>query len=295
MLPAFGFIILFHFLFLLSQNIEKAIIRPTAFKPVVPKSRSNMHYLSPRPGDALSNSQGNLNLLAPCPSELAPSAGSSERRSSYSGSRNGLMSQSCSFSLSDSGRNSLSSLPTCNSGGGGVAYSPGQSDVSGHPMSDPVKLTSMAPPPPPPPPISHGHTSSDSGRSSSSKSTGSLTGMGVRGGGGGGVGVPLSDCGSCGRSPSQAEAYEHMVRDLEEKLRERDLELHDLRDNLDENEVAICQVRLQHHLDPRHINPSEVSLSSLPPSLSSLSLSSLPLSLLSQTPPPPRPTPYQCI
>ncbi|XP_031416697.1 leucine zipper putative tumor suppressor 2 homolog isoform X2 [Clupea harengus] len=227
----------------LERNIEKAIIRPTAFKPVVPKSRSNMHYLSPRPGDALSNSQGNLNLLAPCPSELAPSAGSSERRSSYSGSRNGLMSQSCSFSLSDSGRNSLSSLPTCNSGGGGgVAYSPGQSDVSGHPMSDPVKLTSMAPPPPPPPPISHGHTSSDSGRSSSSKSTGSLTGMGVRGGGGGGVGVPLSDCGSCGRSPSQAEAYEHMVRDLEEKLRERDLELHDLRDNLDENEVAICQV-----------------------------------------------------
>ncbi|XP_062381770.1 leucine zipper putative tumor suppressor 2 homolog [Sardina pilchardus] len=226
----------------LERNIEKAIIRPTAFKPVVPKSRSNMQYLSPRLGGALSNSQGNLNLLAPGPSELAPSAACSERRSSYSGSRNGLMTQSCSISLSDSGRNSLSSLPTYNSAGGGGAYSPGQSDASGAPMSDPVKLTSM-PPPPPPPPISHGHTSSDSGRSSSSKSTGSLTGMGVRSGvGGGGGGVPMSDCGSCGRSPSQAEAYEQLVRDLEDKLRERDLELQELRENLDENEVAICQV-----------------------------------------------------
>lgn len=227
------------------QNVEKAIIRPTAFKPVVPKSRNSMQYLSPRLGAALSSSQGNLNLLAPGPTELAPSAGCAERRSSYSGSRNALMTQSCSFSLSDSGRNSLSSLPTYNNAAGAGAYSPGQSDVSGPPMSDPVKLTSAAPlPPPPPPPISHGHTSSDSGRSSSSKSTGSLTGMGVRGGGGGGGGgVPMSDCGSCGRSPSQAEAYEQLIRDLEDKLRERELELQELRENLDENEVAICQVR----------------------------------------------------
>jgi hypothetical protein len=33
-----------------------------------------------------------------------------------------------------------------------------------------------------------------------------------------------------------------VVRDLEDKLRERELELQQLRDNLDENEAAICQV-----------------------------------------------------
>jgi hypothetical protein len=33
------------------------------------------------------------------------------------------------------------------------------------------------------------------------------------------------------------------MRELEEKLRERDLELQQLRENLDENEAAICQVR----------------------------------------------------
>ncbi|KAJ8418093.1 hypothetical protein AAFF_G00138020 [Aldrovandia affinis] len=78
----------------------------------------------------------------------------------------------------------------------------------------------------------HGH-SSDSGRSSSSKSTGSLSGRGR----------PLSDSGSCGaRSPAPGEGYEAVIRDLEDKLRDRDLELQQLRENLDENEAAICQV-----------------------------------------------------
>ncbi|XP_028826000.1 leucine zipper putative tumor suppressor 2 homolog [Denticeps clupeoides] len=196
----------------LERNMEKAVLRPTAFKPVVPKSRSNMQYLSPRLGSGLSGSQGNLSLLAPGPGDGGPAC--SERRSSYSGSRNGLTSQS--FTLSDSGRNSLSSLPTY----ANVGYGLGQGEGPG-PHPDPVK----APP-------SHGHSNSDSGRSSSSKSSGSL----------GGRGQPLSDGGWSDRPPSQLEAYEALVRELEDKLREREAELQQVRDNLDENEAAICQV-----------------------------------------------------
>uniref|UniRef100_A0A4W4G411 Leucine zipper putative tumor suppressor 2 homolog n=1 Tax=Electrophorus electricus TaxID=8005 RepID=A0A4W4G411_ELEEL len=196
----------------LEKNMEKVVIRPTAFKPVVPKNRTSVQYLSPRPGGSLSESQGSLNLLLP-----GGGAGlvSAEKRNSYSSGRNARSSQSC--TMSDSGRNSLSSLPTYSSTG----YSLAQSDApSGH--AEPTRAAG-----------SHGHSNSDSGRSSSSKSTGSLSGRGQ----------PLSDTGSCGRSPAPQEGYEVVIRELEEKLRERDLELQQLRDNLDENEAAICQVR----------------------------------------------------
>ncbi|XP_036402873.1 leucine zipper putative tumor suppressor 2a [Megalops cyprinoides] len=195
----------------LEKNIEKTLIRPTAFKPVVPKNRNAVQYLSPRPGCSLSESQGSLNLLL-------PGAGGSlvctDKRNSYSGGRNTRGSQSC--TMSDSGRNSLSSLPTYSSAG----YSLAPSEAPGGHL-EPAR---SAP--------GHGHSNSDSGRSSSSKSTGSLSGRGQ----------PLSDSGSCGRSPAPAEGYEAVVRELEEKLRERELELQQLRENLDENEAAICQV-----------------------------------------------------
>lgn len=197
-------------MFLHFQNIEKMLIRPTAFKPVVPKNRNSVQYLSPRPGGSagsgsnLSESQGSLNLLLPA-----------DKRCSYSGGRNGS-SQSC--TMSDSGRNSLSSLPTCSTG-----YSLSQTEApSAH--LDPSRAA-----------LRHGHSNSDSGRSSSSKSTGSLSGRGQ----------PLSDSGSCGRSPGPVEVEEGLIRELEEKLRERELELQQLRGNLDENEAAICQVSLE--------------------------------------------------
>ncbi|KAM4623952.1 leucine zipper putative tumor suppressor 2 homolog isoform 1-T3 [Polymixia lowei] len=200
----------------LEKNMEKTVLRPTAFKPVIPKSRTSMQYLSPRHGG--SESQNNLNLLGPAHREASPSC--SEKRSSYSGGRNGGgSSQSC--SLSDSGRNSLSSLPPYGSAGYGLA--PGEA-AGGH--LEPAKGAPTV--------NGHGHTNSDSGRSSSSKSTGS--------GSLGGRGQPPSDSGSSGRSPAPVEGYEGVVRDLEDKLRERELELQQLRDNLDENEAAICQV-----------------------------------------------------
>lgn len=188
------------------QNVQQAIIRPTAFKPVVPKSRNAMQYLSPRRDGGLSGSQGNLSVLSP--EQDAVSTVTTERRSSYSGARNGLFSQS--FTMTDSGRNSLTNLNAYN----GHVYSLNQTETS-----KPV--------------LSHGHSNSDSGRSSSSKSTGSLGSRSQPG---------ISDMGSGGPSPPPIEAYEAIVRDLEEKLRERELELRHLRENLDENEVAICQV-----------------------------------------------------
>ncbi|XP_071379064.1 leucine zipper putative tumor suppressor 2 homolog [Centroberyx affinis] len=202
----------------LEKNMEKTVLRPTAFKPVIPKSRTSMHYLSPRHGASLSESQNNLNLLSPTHREASPSC--SEKRSSYSGGRNGgSSSQSC--SLSDSGRNSLSSLPPYSNAGYGLA----SAEASGGHL-EPMKSA--------PPVNGHVHSNSDSGRSSSSKSTGS--------GSLGGRGQPLSDSGSSGRSPAPVEGYEGVVRDLEDKLREREMELQQLRDNLDDNEAAICQV-----------------------------------------------------
>uniref|UniRef100_A0A3Q3EIU8 Leucine zipper putative tumor suppressor 2 homolog n=1 Tax=Labrus bergylta TaxID=56723 RepID=A0A3Q3EIU8_9LABR len=219
----------------LEKNMEKVLIRPTAFKPVVPKNRHSVHYLSPRPGGgSLSESQASLNLLLPLGGSNSShstngnggssTSSSDGKRNSFSGGRNARSSQSC--SMSDSGRNSLSSLPTHSSTGYSLAPSEGSSSGSGTGgQLEPSSLgrnTSGGS-------GSHNHTNSDSGRSSSSKSTGS--------GSLSGRGQPLSDSGSCGHSPPPVEGYETVVRELEEKLRERDLELQQLRENLDENEV----------------------------------------------------------
>ncbi|XP_043087212.1 leucine zipper putative tumor suppressor 2 homolog [Puntigrus tetrazona] len=171
----------------LERNVQQAIIRPTAFKPVVPRSRNGLQYLSPRLGAGLSGSQGNLSTFSPEDEDEV--SVTTERRSSYSGARNALFSQS--FTLTDTARHSLTNL---------------QSEAGKH----------------------HGHSNSDSGRSSSSKSSGSLSGRGPL------LTDPLT--------PPPVQAYETIVRDLEDKLRDRDLELQRLRDNLDENEAAICQV-----------------------------------------------------
>ncbi|XP_037133597.1 leucine zipper putative tumor suppressor 2 homolog isoform X1 [Syngnathus acus] len=190
----------------LEKNMEKSVLRPTAFKPVVPKSRGAMQYLSPR-------HSANAPEIQNAHRELSPSG--SERRSSYSAGRSGGGSSGHSCSLSDSGRNSLSSLAAGDTVAGGHSEAPKSAPSAGV----------------------YGH--SDSGRSSSSKSTGS--------GSVSGRSQPLSDCGSGGRSPGMADSYEGVVRDLEDKLREREAELQLLRDNLDDNEAAICQAYEEKH------------------------------------------------
>lgn len=162
-----------------------------------------MQYLSPRHSASAAESQSNLNLLSPSHLELSPSS-----RSRSSGG----------VQRSDCERSSLSSLPPYS----GAIYAQASEEAPAGPP-EPLKCG---------PPLS-GHSNSDSGRSSS-KSTGS--------GSISGRGQPLSDSGSSGRSPGPTEGYEGVVRDLEDKLRERELELQQLRDNLDENEAAICQV-----------------------------------------------------
>ncbi|XP_062988632.1 leucine zipper putative tumor suppressor 2 isoform X2 [Elgaria multicarinata webbii] len=201
----------------LEKNMEKTLIRPTAFKPVMPKNRNLplQSHLALRPGTSvLSESQASLaQLLGGTP------AGSAEKHNSLS-----CRTSSHSGTMSDSGRNSLSSLPTYSTGCSQqmepVNISMGHINLDSHGSSSSRGLT--------------GPSNSDSGRSSSSKSTGSLSGRGHH----------SSDSGSCGgRSPVHSGAEEALlVHELEEKLRERDAELQHLRESLDENEVAICQV-----------------------------------------------------
>ncbi|NXC44660.1 N4B3A protein, partial [Penelope pileata] len=194
----------------LEENVEKTLIRPMAFKPVVPKLRTapGPANLGARPGaPALSESQVSLTHLLGAAGADKPGSLSC-RASSHSGT------------LSDSGRNSLSSLPTYSTGCSQQAE-PGALPATPHGHPEPPG--GYRPPAVP--------SNSDSGRSSSSKSTGSLSGRGR----------PSSESGSCGRSPLPGEEA-LLVRELEDKLREREAELQQLRDSLDENEVAICQV-----------------------------------------------------
>ncbi|XP_063817975.1 leucine zipper putative tumor suppressor 2 [Pseudophryne corroboree] len=201
----------------LEKNIEKTLIKPTAFKPVVPKKRnSSLQYLVQRNGGpSLSDSQGSLNLLF-----NGNSIGTNDKHNSFS-----CRNSSVAGTMSDSGRNSLSSLPTystsCSQQIEPVSMSMSHINLDNHTningFSDRTSRARTRP------------SNSDSGRSSSSKSTGSLSGRGN----------PSSDSGSCDRSPINEEI---LIRELEDKLKDRELELQHLKENLDENEAAICQV-----------------------------------------------------
>ncbi|XP_060624261.2 leucine zipper putative tumor suppressor 2 [Anolis sagrei] len=203
----------------LEKNIEKTLIRPTAFKPVMPKNRNPplQGHLALRPGGTtvLSESQASFVQLFG-----GTHVGNTEKHNSLS-----CRTSSHSGTMSDSGRNSLSSLPTYSTGCSQqmepVSISMGHINLDSHGSSSSRGLT--------------GPSNSDSGRSSSSKSTGSLNGRGHH----------SSDSGSCGgHSPVHGNGVDEalLVHELEEKLREREAELQHLRESLDENEVAICQV-----------------------------------------------------
>ncbi|XP_047408455.1 leucine zipper putative tumor suppressor 2 isoform X2 [Sciurus carolinensis] len=229
----------------LEKNMEKILIRPTAFKPVLPKPRgapSLPSFLGPR-ATGLSGSQGSLTQLFGGPASSSSSSSSSsaaDKPLALSGWASGCPSGT----LSDSGRNSLSSLPTYSTGGA----EPATSSPGGHlPSHGPGRGALPGPARGAPTGPSH----SDSGRSSSSKSTGSLGGRvaGALLGSGPRASPDSSSCGD--RSPPPPpppppsdEALLHCV--LEGKLRDRDrdreAELQQLRDSLDESEATVCQV-----------------------------------------------------
>ncbi|XP_006880079.1 PREDICTED: leucine zipper putative tumor suppressor 2 [Elephantulus edwardii] len=231
----------------LEKNMEKILIRPTAFKPVLPKPRgapSLPGFLGPR-ASGLSGSQGSLTQLFGGPASSSSSSSSSstaDKPLALSGWTSGCPSGT----LSDSGRNSLSSLPTYSTGGA----EPATSSPSGH---LPAHGPGRGPLPGPARGAPTGPSHSDSGRSSSSKSTGSLGGR--MAGGLLSSGPRASpDSSSCGERspppppppPPSDEALLHCV--LEGKLRDREAELQQLRDSLDESEATVCQV----YEDRRH-------------------------------------------
>nr|XP_012624515.1 leucine zipper putative tumor suppressor 2 isoform X3 [Microcebus murinus] len=224
----------------LEKNMEKILIRPTAFKPVLPKPRgapSLPSFLGPR-ATGLSGSQGSLTQLFGGPASSTSSSSSSsaaDKPLALSGWASGCPSGT----LSDSGRNSLSSLPTYSTGGA----EPATNSPGGHlPSHGPGRGAQLGPVRGAPTGPSH----SDSGRSSSSKSTGSLGGR-VAGGLLGSGPRASPDSSSYGERspppppppPPSDEALLHCV--LEGKLRDREAELQHLRDNLDESEASICQ------------------------------------------------------
>ncbi|KAM8782168.1 leucine zipper putative tumor suppressor 2 isoform 3-T6 [Rhynchonycteris naso] len=225
----------------LEKNMEKILIRPTAFKPVLPKPRgapSLSTFLGPR-ATGLSGSQGSLTQLfgGPASSSSSSSSSAADKPLALSGWASGCPSGT----LSDSGRNSLSSLPTYSTGGAEpVTSSPGGHLPSHGPGRGPLPGPARGAP--------TGPSHSDSGRSSSSKSTGSLGGR-VAGGLLGSGPRASPDSSSCGERsplppppppPPSDEALLHCV--LEGKLRDREAELQQLQDSLDESEVTMCQV-----------------------------------------------------
>ncbi|KAM6182750.1 leucine zipper putative tumor suppressor 2 isoform 1-T2 [Erethizon dorsatum] len=225
----------------LEKNMEKVLIRPTAFKPVLPRSRgapSLPSFLGPRAA-GLSGSQGSLTQLFGGPASSSSSSSSSSSAADKPLAVSGWASGCPSGTLSDSGRNSLSSLPTYSTGGAEPATSsPGGHLPSHGPGRGPLPGPARGAP--------SGPSHSDSGRSSSSKSTGSVGGR-VAGGLLGSGPQASPDSSSCGDHspppppppPPSDEALLHCV--LEGKLRDREAELQQLRDSLDESEATVCQ------------------------------------------------------
>ncbi|XP_059517117.1 leucine zipper putative tumor suppressor 2 isoform X4 [Myotis daubentonii] len=241
----------------LEKNMEKILIRPTAFKPVLPKPRgapSLPSFLGPR-ATGLSGSQGSLTQLfgGAASSSSSSSSSAADKPLALSGWASGCPSGT----LSDSGRNSLSSLPTYSTGGA----EPATNSPGGHlPSHGPGRGVLPGPARGAPTGPSH----SDSGRSSSSKSTGSLGGR-VAGGLLGSGPRASPDSSSCGERsppppppppPPSDEALLHCA--LEGKLRDREAELQQLRDSLEESEV--CQKSGEISLLKQQLKESQAEL-----------------------------------
>nr|KAF6358554.1 leucine zipper tumor suppressor family member 3 [Pipistrellus kuhlii] len=205
------------------DQCSEPLVRPSAFKPVVPKNFHSMQNL--------------------CPPQTS---GTPEGRQGPGGLKGGLdksrtmtPSGGGGGSLSDSGRNSLTSLPTYSSNysqhvaplsastshinrigtasyGGGSGSGTGSSG-GGSGYQDLATSDS-------------GRASSKSGSSSSMGRSGHLG----AGEGGGGGGLPFSAC-----SPPSPSA---LIQDLEERLWEKEQEVAALRRSLEQSEVAVAQV-----------------------------------------------------
>ncbi|XP_016312464.1 leucine zipper putative tumor suppressor 3-like [Sinocyclocheilus anshuiensis] len=206
-----------------------SLVRPSAFKPVVPKSFHSMQNLvSPLqsssgmaggPGSSGSGGEkGGTNASGPQWDQDSPGSRGTHADAGRAGQG----------SLSDSGRNSLTSLPTYTGSSYGPPPALGPLSAS---TSHINRLGTIALDKLDKPGYQNGLSASDSGRSSSGKSSSSYQRL-----------SHLSDAPAPLRpSPSS----DDVIQDLEERLWEREQEVSEvihMRRNLDQSEAAIVQV-----------------------------------------------------
>ncbi|XP_056134445.1 leucine zipper putative tumor suppressor 3 [Lampris incognitus] len=219
----------------LEQN-NSGLVRPSAFKPVVPKSFHSMQNLVGQAGGAGSEgkTEGRNDGIGggetgEVPEALLLDQDSPVRVSRIEGGASG--NEGVQGGMSDSGRNSLTSLPTYTGSGSGygppAALGPLSASTShinrlgtAGVAAGLEKLEK--------PGYQNGLSASDSGRSSSGKSSSSYQRL-----------SHLSDAPAPLRpSPSS----DDIIQDLEDRLWEKEQEVQHMRRNLDQSEAAIIQV-----------------------------------------------------
>ncbi|XP_062909684.1 NEDD4-binding protein 3-A [Mobula hypostoma] len=188
-------------------KFEKSRFRPSAFMPVVPKNFSSMQNLYPQQTKELSDSTASLNVFSKM--DHSPMRNGGEKKDYFR-----TVSQE--EDLSDSGRNSMTSLPPCGTGLkhhiGQISASMGQINHIGSNCVDGGSKEA---------------SNSDSGRFSC-KSMAVLS--------------RVDPQGNMSPSCELSRSMEDVVRELEDRLHEKEVELKHVRRNLDESEDAIAQV-----------------------------------------------------
>ncbi|EMP28857.1 ProSAP-interacting protein 1 [Chelonia mydas] len=191
----------------LDQSNEP-LVRPSAFKPVVPKNFHSMQNLCPPQNNGITENRKSLNHT----NSNSPSAGKSGlEKTSLNRTTNQV------GGLSDSGRNSLTSLPTYGTGYsqhvGPMSASTSHINRIGTTYVDKNTVGY------------NGISTSDSGRSSS-KSTSSFNRLNH-----------LNET-----MPFHSPSTDDVIQDLEDRLWEKEQEVLQMRRNLDKSEAAIFQV-----------------------------------------------------
>uniref|UniRef100_UPI00398EE6AF NEDD4-binding protein 3-A n=1 Tax=Pristiophorus japonicus TaxID=55135 RepID=UPI00398EE6AF len=188
-------------------KFEKSRFRASAFKPVVPKNFSSMQNLYPQQSKELSDSTASLNVFSKV--DHSPLRNGGEKQDYFR-----TVSQE--EDMSDSGRNSMTSLPPC---GTGLKHHVGQISASmgqiNHIGSNYINGGSK-------------EVANSAGGRFSCKSMAVLN--------------RLNPQGNMSPSCELSRSMEDVVRELEDRLHEKEVELKHVRRNLDESEDAIAQV-----------------------------------------------------
>uniref|UniRef100_H3DGZ1 Leucine zipper tumor suppressor family member 3 n=1 Tax=Tetraodon nigroviridis TaxID=99883 RepID=H3DGZ1_TETNG len=203
-----------------AMQSNSGLVRPSAFKPVVPKSFHSMQNLVGQAGGAGSEGKAEARNEG-----FAESRGGRRGRDG-AGAESGEVPEALLLDqggMSDSGRNSLTSLPTYTGSGSGC----GPPAVLG-PLSASTSHINRLGMVGAAAGLDNGLSASDSGRSSSGKSSSSYQRL-----------SHLSDAPAPLRhSPSS----DDIIQDLEDRLWEKEQEVQHMRRNLDQSEAAIIQV-----------------------------------------------------